>query len=459
MAKINLKIPSPQPKQELFLKAKKKHIGFGGARGGGKSWVVRVKAILLSLRYEGIEILIVRRTYPELESNHAKPLKKMLAPLIKVKLIKYNKTDKTFTFWNNSTINLKYCDKEKDIDNFQGVEYDVIFLDEATQLMESQMKDITACIRGVNNFPKRIYYTCNPGGRGHAYIKRIFIDKKYLPGENPEDYEFIQSRVQDNQILLKYQPEYLAQLEALPPARRKAWLEGSWDIYEGQFFEEFVDNPKHYHDRVWTHVIEPFEIPKSWKIYRSYDFGYGKPFSFGWWAVDHEGCAYRILRYYGCKKGEPNVGLRLTPDQQFKEAARIEREHKWLKGKKIYGVADPSIWDASRGESVAETAERHGIYFEPGDNKRISGWMQLHYRLQFDENGYPMMYIFNTCTDFIRTIPSLEYSESVPEDINTEQEDHIADETRYFCMMRPMAPIDVEAKEIHLEDPLNMYKQ
>ncbi len=458
MAKVSLKIPDPQPKQKLFLKAKKKHVGFGGARGGGKSWVVRVKAILLSLQYAGIAILIVRRTYPELESNHGKPLKKMLMPLIKAKLVKYNETKRIFTFWNGSEIMLKYCDKEKDIENFQGQEYDIIFLDEATQLLESHMKDITACLRGVNKFPKRVYYTCNPGGRGHAYIKRIFIDKRYLPGENPEDYEFIQSKVQDNQVLLKYQPEYLAQLEALPPARRKAWLDGSWDIYEGQFFEDFVDNPEHYNDRVWTHVIEPFEPPKSWKIFRSYDFGYGKPFSCGWWAVDHDGCVYRILEYYGCKKGEPNVGLRLTPDQQFKEIAKIEREHKWLKGKKISGVADPSIWDASRGESVAETAEKYGIYFEPGDNHRISGWMQVHYRFQFDNNGYPMMYIFSTCTEFIRTIPLQEHSENVPEDLNTDLEDHIADETRYFCMMRPMTPIEVEAEEIHLEDPLNMYK-
>ena len=458
MAKVSLKIPDPQPKQKLFLKAKKKHVGFGGARGGGKSWVVRVKAILLSLQYAGIAILIVRRTYPELESNHGKPLKKMLMPLIKAKLVKYNETKRIFTFWNGSEIMLKYCDKEKDIENFQGQEYDIIFLDEATQLLESHMKDITACLRGVNKFPKRVYYTCNPGGRGHAYIKRIFIDKRYLPGENPEDYEFIQSKVQDNQVLLKYQPEYLAQLEALPPARRKAWLDGSWDIYEGQFFEDFVDNPEHYNDRVWTHVIEPFEPPKSWKIFRSYDFGYGKPFSCGWWAVDHDGCVYRILEYYGCKKGEPNVGLRLTPDQQFKEIAKIEREHNWFKGKKISGVADPSIWDASRGESVAETAEKYGIYFEPGDNHRISGWMQVHYRFQFDNNGYPMMYIFSTCTEFIRTIPLQEHSENVPEDLNTDLEDHIADETRYFCMMRPMTPIEVEAEEIHLEDPLNMYK-
>ena len=123
---------------------------------------------------------------------------------------------------------------------------------------------------------------------------------------------------------------------------------------------------------------------------------------------------YRILEYYGCRKGEENVGLKITADQQFREIARMEDEHPWLKGKKIEGVADPAIWDTSRGESVAETAEKYRIFFERGDNKRIAGWMQLHYRLQFDENGYPMMYVFENCRDFIRTIPSLEYSTTNP---------------------------------------------
>lgn len=459
MSNVKVKLGKPNPKQDKFLKAKVKNVGYGGARGGGKSWAVRAKATILAAKYAGIRQLIVRRTYAELMSNHVKPLKVTYAELMKKKLVKFNKTEMEFTFWNGSTIKFQYCDKESDTDALQGSEYDVIFIDEATQLLESQMKDIVACCRGVNNFPKRIYYTCNPGGRGHAYIKRIFITKSYKPGENPNDYEFIQAGVQDNKVLMKYQPDYIAQLEALPPARRKAWLEGSWDVFEGQVFEEFKDNPEGYESRQWTHVIKPFTPPKSWKIYRSYDFGYAKPFSCGWWAVDHDGCMYRILEYYGCRKGEENVGLKITADQQFREIARMEDEHPWLKGKKIEGVADPAIWDTSRGESVAETAEKYRIFFERGDNKRIAGWMQLHYRLQFDENGYPMMYVFENCRDFIRTIPSLEFSTTNPEDVNSDMEDHIADETRYMCMMRPMSPIEPVAKEIHLEDPLNQFKQ
>ena len=233
-----LRISPPSEKQVLFLKARTKHVGFGGARGGGKSWAVRTKAKLLSLRYAGIRILIVRRTYPELINNHIKILRLEL-----LDIATYNDKDKVLTFQNGSTINFAYCAKDGDLDRLQGVEYDVIFLDEATQLSEYQMKTITACLRGVNDFPKRVYYTCNPGGQGHQYIKRIFLDKKYNAGEIPGEYTFIQSLVTDNKVLMKSQPDYIKQLEALPPKLREAWLYGRWDIFEGQFFEEFREEP------------------------------------------------------------------------------------------------------------------------------------------------------------------------------------------------------------------------
>lgn len=248
-----LKIPAPQEKQKQFLLAKKKHIGFGGARGGGKSWAVRTKAKLLALRYAGIRLLIVRRTYPELINNHIGILRTEL-----LGIAKYNDKDKVLKFHNGSSIHFAYCAKDADLDRLQGVEYDVIFLDEATQLSEFQMKAIIACLRGVNAFPKRVYYTCNPGGQGHAYIKRIFIDRKYDEGEDPEDYEFIQSRVTDNAALLQAQPDYAKQLEALPQKLRRAWLEGDWNVFEGQFFEDFFDRPEHYADRQWTHALQFF---------------------------------------------------------------------------------------------------------------------------------------------------------------------------------------------------------
>jgi len=413
-----LSIAAPNEKQKLFLQATAKHIAFGGARGGGKSWAVRTKAKLLCARYPGIRLLIVRRSYPELQENHIKILRQEL-----IGAAKYNDKDKTLRFINGSTIRFTYCERDSDLDRLQGTEYDVIFLDEATQLSEFQMKSITACVRGTNPFPKRIYYTCNPGGVGHQYIKRLFIDKRYEGKEKPEDYIFIQSLVQDNVALMAQQPDYIEQLENLPPKLREAWLYGNWNIFEGQFFEEFKDDPTHYKDRRYTHVIEAFDIPPQWTIYRSYDFGYSKPFSCAWWAYDFDGRLYRILEYYGCT-ATPNEGLKLTADQQFTNIANIENQHPLLKGKRIYGVADPAIWDASGGESVAETAERHHIYFEKGDHKRIAGWMQMHYRMQFDDIGIPMMYIFNTCKAFIRTIPLLQYDEHKVEDLDTDGEDH-----------------------------------
>ena len=471
-----LRIDPPSEKQKMFLTAETMHIGFGGARGGGKSWSVRTKAKLLALFYgrpdansDGIKILIVRRTFPELVNNHINFLRTELHGIAR-----YNKTEKVFTFPNGSTIKFGYCNNDKDLDQYQGAEYDVIFLDEATQLQEMWIKKIIACVRGVNGFPKRVYYTCNPGGASHGYFKRLFIDRQYEDGEHPEDYTFIQSLVTDNKALMASQPDYIKQLEALPPKLREAWLYGRWDIFEGQFFEDFRTTPdiqkcmaagitpeEAVQQHRWTHVIEPFDLnvgeKRGWHIMRSYDFGYNKPFSLGYWAVDYDGVLYRIMEMYGCTQ-TPDEGVKWSPDEQFRRISEFERQHPWLKGRKIVdSVADPAIWDSSRGESIADTAAKYGIYFTPGDNQRIPGWMQVHYRLQFDENGYARMYVFNNCKAFIRTMPLMMYSDTHPEDLDTKLEDHCPDEVRYMCMSRPISPIiPVEQKPI-VSDPLNQF--
>lgn len=452
MARVTIDIPEPNEKQKLFLADQHRHCAYGGARGGGKSWAVRVKSILLCCRWQGLKVLIVRKTYKELINNHIVPLQAMLPR----EVARYNKTEKVFTFFNGSTIWFGYCNNDSDLDQYQGAEYDVIFFDEATQLKEEWLKKINLAVRQPNGLPKRTYYTCNPGGVSHNYIKRLFIDRKYEGAEIPENYSFTQALVTDNKALMEMQPEYKAELEALPPKLRKAWLEGSWDIFEGMFFEEFKDDPEHYEDRKWTHVISPFEVPKEWKIYRSFDWGYSKPFSCAWWAVDYDGVAYRILELYGCTK-TANEGVKWIAPKVFSEIQRIEKEHRWLKGKQIIGVADPAIFSADGGESIAETAQKYGVYFTPGDNKRIPGWMQIHYRMAFDENGYPMMYVFNNCKGFIRTIPTLLYDEHKVEDLDTEGEDHVADETRYFCMARPIKPRQAAIPDEYANNPLNLF--
>ena len=447
---IQLTLPYPNEKQQRFFESTAKYTAFGGARGGGKSWAVRVKAILLALHYSGIRLLIVRRTYQELENNHIRLLRPLLHDVAE-----YKAATRTFTFRTGSTLEFGYCAGDGDMDRYQGAEYDVIFLDECTQLKEQWMRQFAACLRGVNRFPKRIYYTCNPGGPGHSYIKRLFIDRRFEPGENPDDYRFIPARVTDNTALLRAQPDYLQQLKALPRRLRQAWLDGRWDIFQGQVFSEFTDDPTHYADRRFTHVIPAFDIPREWRVYRSYDFGYAKPFSCGWWAVDYDGVIYRILELYGCT-GEPDVGVRWTPEKQFAEIRRIEDTHPWLKGREIQGVADPAIWDTSRGESIYETALRHRVFFTRGDNRRIPGWMQMHYRMSFDEQGYPMLYVFSGCRAFIRTIPELLFDQTDAEDVDTRQEDHVADESRYFCMSRPIPPQKRDTGLPLRDDPLNM---
>ncbi|MBR4537226.1 MAG: phage terminase large subunit [Clostridia bacterium] len=438
------------------MKAKNKYVIFGGARGGGKSWAVRFKAVLMCAKYAGIRIMIMRRSYPELLENHIKPLRSLLNGVAA-----YNGTEHEFRWPNGSIIKFMYCENDKDLMRIQGHEYDVICIDEATQMTEEQVKAIMACVRGTNGFPKRMYMTCNPGGPGHQYIKRL-KEGRFLDSEKPEDYIFIQSLVTDNKALMKEQPDYIEQLKALPPKRRDAWLYGNWDVFEGQVFEEFRDDPEHYLDKKNTHVIAPFEPPPGWRIYRSFDWGYAKPFSCAWWAVDYDGVFYRILELYGCRKDHgqdiPNEGVKWVDDEIFGEIARMEREHPWLKGKRIRGVADPSIWAGEEtGASRYNTAEKYGVYFDKGNNDRIPGWMQCHYRLSFDQNGYPMMYVFNTCRAFIRTIPLLCYDEHRIEDVDSKLEDHVADEWRYFCMMNPIKPKAKAPEKVILNDPLNQY--
>ena len=309
-----------------------------------------------------------------------------------------------------------------------------------------------------------------------GYFRRLFIDRRYKENEDPDDYLFIPARVTDNKHLMAQDPYYIKMLENLPPKLRSAWLDGDWHQYEGQFFEEFREEPdvraalEHGCDmgpdelrkaRRWTHVIEPFKVPKGWEMYRSFDWGYHHPFACGYWAVDYEGVIYRVGEFYGVQYAGrevlPNEGLKWAPDRVFSEIRKYETE-KFGK-REIHGVADPAIWDAETGESIADVAARHQVYFVKGDHARIPGWMQCHYRLQFDDNGYPRMYVFSTCENFIRTVPLLQYDQHKPEDIDTDSEDHIADEWRYFCMTRPIKPVLPEEvyEPMYGADPLEQF--
>ena len=203
-----LNIPRPSEKQLRFLTDQHKTVGYGGARGDGKSWAVRVKAVLLCLR----------KTYPELQENHILPLCQLLRCYSEdpeERIAVYNDGKKHILFPNGSRILFRYCDTDSDAQRFQGTEVDVLFVDEATQQSEGRMDQLRACVRGVNDFPKRIYCTMNPGGEGHAWVKRLFIDGQFREGEDPDDYSFIPACVTDNAALMAADPDYVRKLRAL----------------------------------------------------------------------------------------------------------------------------------------------------------------------------------------------------------------------------------------------------
>ena len=467
-----LTIDRPSEKQKLVLtESAHKFIAYGGARGGGKSWVVRTKAKLLAVRYPGIKMLILRRTYPELQGNHIDILTAELYGIAR-----YNKQDKKMTFpsigGKASTIKFDYCSNDSDLMHFQGQEYDIIFIDEATNFTDHQLDEISACLRGANNFPKRIYYTCNPGGPGHQYIKRLFIDRSYLPSENGDNYIFFQALPTENTALMQAQPDYISQLERLPKKLRDAWLYGRWDVFEGQYFEDFTIRPSAdavertglseetlRQRHLWTHVIPPLEeIPREWKIYRGFDWGYAKPFATVYMACDWDGRLIQFAEFYGCT-GDPNEGVKWDADKVFAEMREYENTHPLLRDRQIQGIADPSIWDKSRGTPIADMGIPHGIVFTPGDNKRIPGWMQMHYRMAFDGNGRAMWYVAENCKHTIRTLPLLMYDDKKIEDLDTEGEDHLADAIRYVCMARPIkAPRATPPKEYKI-DPLTQTRR
>ena len=176
----------PSPQQERFLNATAKNVLYGGARGGGKSWAVRVKAILLAYAWPGIRQIIIRKTYPELQANHIKPMREMLPK----GSYRYNDTKKEITFGNGSQILFRYLSTEKDLDRFQGQECDVLYIDEATQHTEDAFKMLIACVRAVNQMPKRVYITCNPGGIGHQWVKRLFVKRQFQQNEDQSNHHY-----------------------------------------------------------------------------------------------------------------------------------------------------------------------------------------------------------------------------------------------------------------------------
>lgn len=443
---------------------------YGGAAGGGKSDFLVIEA-LRQVHIPNYKGIIFRKTYKQLTELIDKT--QDYYPRV-YKKAKYNGTEHVWRFPSGAKVYLGNMQDHTYKRDYQGKQFDFIGFDELTHFTWDEYSYMYS--RNRPSGPgTRVYMrsTANPGGIGHGWVKEHFVraappyETTYhnVKVRDPDGKEivltrtcvFIPSSVFDNKKLLDNNPNYLASLGALPKAERDALLYGNWDAFDGQVFEEFRDNPRGYDTQKFTHVINPFRIPDHWLIYRGFDFGYAKPYSVGWYAIDTAGCIYRIKEMYGCTD-KPNTGVKIEPAEIARQIKEVEESDPNLKGKTITGIADPSIFDESRGESIAAIMERMGVYWEPGDNTRLAGKMQYHYRFAFGADGRAMLYVFNTCKHFIRTIPSLVYDEKKVEDIDTTQEDHIYDECRYVLMEHPISPRKNMEKIILQEDPLDLYK-
>ncbi len=411
----------PYPPQEAFFRADCRRIAYGGARGGGKSFAMRNKMVLLSLAHPGIQILLLRRTFPELRENHILPLRRLLRGMAK-----YTESTKEFAFSNGSRIKLGYCQNEGDILQYQGQSYEVVAMEEATQFTELQYHALTECCRLSGNvkdgFVPRMYFTCNPGGVGHNWVKRLFIDRNYREGEDPEDYCFIPSTVYDNLFMMENNPSYIKNLESLPPLRRAAMLEGNWDVFEGQCFPEFSRE---------RHVVTPFVLPDDWIRFAALDYGLDMTACL-WFAYPPDKsalCVYRELY-------KPNLLL----SEAGEKIAAMSREEDVR-----YIAASPDLAGRRQdsGKSGFDLLRAAGVRgLRPADNRRIDGWRRVREFLKKERNGEPFVRIFSSAVHLIRTLPALSFDEKRTEDVALHPHEltHAPDAFRYGLMSLPFLP-------------------
>ncbi len=439
----------PTKKQAAFLEARTRYVGYGGAKGGGKSHAVRAKATYLAFACPGIQMLIVRRSHPELRENHVNKLLLAYSEFPEDLRPKYSDDEKAFTFPWGSRLKLGYCDSEHDVLQYQGQEYDVLFLDEATQLTETQFGWLDACVRGTNRFPKRTYITCNPGGVGHAWVKRLFIDREYVRSERADDYCFIQALVWDNgplfeadegytealnrlkkqygkektlqelKELAKHEAGYVRRLENLPKELRSAWLEGDWNVFAGQFFSEFREE---------VHVCEPFPIPEGWRRSAAIDYGLDM-LAVLWFAVGPDGQAYC---YRSMEKSNLTVSSAAKAIREA-EGAEVIEEH----------IAPPDLWSRRQdsGRSAADIFAECGVPLVKSGNSRIDGWLCVKEYLKTGE-GKPKLVFFSSCHPVLRALPRLQHDMARVNDAAIEPHDltHSPDALRYWCSKRQLIP-------------------
>jgi len=405
-------------------------------------------AIKASRYGSGVNAVFFRQEMPQTD-DLIERAKEIYAPLG----ASWREQQKTFVFKSGARIRFRPLESSADASKYQGQNLSDAAVEEAGNYSTSAPIDMLfGALRSVKGVPTQLTMTANPGGAGHQWIKRRFIDpapqgmkvmERKLPSGGSHRYVYIPSRVQDNKALLARDPDYVNRLYLVgSEALVKAWLTGDWNVVAGAFFDCFDTE---------RHVIEPFEIPPHWVRFMGFDWGSARPFCAQWWAVSDgnpvyvpyreapnartrqfpQGAMILYREWYGAKEGSSNEGLRMATA----DIARGIREREY--GEKIdFRVADPACWKVDGGPSHAEIMGRNGVSLRPADNSRIAGWTMVRDRLLGDDGG-PMLYAFNTAVDFIRTVPVLQHDDIRPEDIDTKSEDHSADAARYCVMARP----------------------
>jgi phage terminase large subunit len=405
-------IVKPSDKQEEFLQAMRKHryILYGGAKGGGKSYILRWALVVLLLEWakrgiNNVRVALFCEDYPSLKDRQINKISREF-PSWLGKLADSQTEGMSFRLnpeFGGGVIALRNLD---DPSKYASSEFAAVGIDELTKNSKDVFDQLRSIVRWPGIDDTRILAATNPGGVGHEWVKRLWIDRDFPPDEpSPEEFVFVQAFARDNPHISR---EYIRQLEGLPEQMRKAFLEGSWDLYEGQFFGEWREH---------VHVIDPFTIPSSWKRVRALDHGRTNPTACLWGAIDHDGNLYWYREYYAAG---------VDADVNAEKVAELSKGETYQ-----ISVMDSACFaKTGAGETIAEIYQRRGVFFEPWPKNRHAGWVLFHSYLRHEPTIPPKMVFFRNCKNAIRTIPSLVHDEHDAEDLDTGGEDHAADAVR-----------------------------